>query len=79
MGLVCRNINSFDQWGVELGKALATEVNRSWPEIPIVLMTAYAGGSLESGCPHNLLITKPFAPDDLVALVRRTLAAVPAA
>lgn len=61
------------------GKALATEVNRSWPEIPIVLMTAYAGGSLESGCPHNLLITKPFAPDDLVALVRRTLAAVPAA
>ena len=24
-GVVCRNINSFDQWGVELGKALATD------------------------------------------------------
>ena len=24
-GLACRNINSFDQWGVELGKALATD------------------------------------------------------
>jgi len=61
------------------GRALATEVHRAWPDIPIVLMTAYAGGAIESGCPHNLLITKPFAPDDLVALVRRTLAAVPAA
>lgn len=60
------------------GKALAAEVHRAWPEIPIVLMTGYAGGALESTCPHNLLITKPFAPDDLVALVRRTLAAVPA-
>lgn len=55
------------------GKALAAEVHRSWPEIPIVLMTGYAGGALES-CPHNVLITKPFAPDDLVALVRRTIA-----
>ena len=24
-GVACRNINSFDQWGVELGKALATD------------------------------------------------------
>ena len=24
-GVVCRNINSFDQWGVELGKVLATD------------------------------------------------------
>ncbi|PXW76318.1 PAS domain S-box-containing protein [Blastomonas natatoria] len=55
------------------GKALAAEVHRSWPDIPIVLMTGYAGGALES-CPHNVLITKPFAPDDLVALVRRTIA-----
>ncbi|WAC22816.1 ATP-binding protein [Blastomonas sp. SL216] len=58
------------------GKALAAEVHQAWPEIPIVLMTGYAGGALES-CPHNVLITKPFAPDDLVALVRRTLAAAP--
>lgn len=60
------------------GKALAAEVHRSWPEIPIVLMTGYAGGAIDS-CPHNLLITKPFAPDDLVALVRRTLAVAPQA
>ncbi len=60
------------------GKALAAEVHHAWPEIPIVLMTGYAGGAIDS-CPHNLLITKPFAPDDLVALVRRTLAAAPQA
>ncbi|WP_446653372.1 ATP-binding protein [Blastomonas sp.] len=60
------------------GKALAAEVHHAWPEIPIVLMTGYAGGAINS-CPHNLLITKPFAPDDLVALVRRTLAAAPQA
>jgi PAS domain S-box-containing protein len=60
------------------GKALAAEVHQSWPEIPIVLMTGYAGGAIDS-CPYNVLITKPFAPDDLVALVRRTLAAAPAA
>jgi PAS domain S-box-containing protein len=61
------------------GKMLAVEVRKAWPGIPIVLMTGYAGGALDGECPHNLLITKPFAPDDLVALIRKTLAAVPAA
>ena len=57
------------------GKALAAQVRKAWPDIPIVLMTGYAGGSLDGDCPHNLLITKPFAPDDLVALIRKTLSA----
>ncbi|MFN3818423.1 ATP-binding protein [Blastomonas sp.] len=60
------------------GKMLAAEVRKSWPGIPIVLMTGYAGGALTSDCPHDLLITKPFAPDDLIALIRKTLAGAPA-
>ena len=56
------------------GKQLATHVNTHWPTIPIVLMTGYAGGALNDDCSHDVLITKPFAPDDLVALIRKTLA-----
>jgi len=57
------------------GKQLATQVRARYPAIPIVLMTGYAGGGLDDDCPHELLITKPFSPDNLVALIRKTLAA----
>ncbi|WP_373489405.1 ATP-binding protein [Blastomonas sp.] len=57
------------------GQQLAARSRALHPDLPIVLMTGYAGGSLSDDCPHNILIQKPFSPDELVAVVRKTLAA----
>jgi len=56
------------------GLALLSEVRRRWPELPVVLMTAYgvveqAVAAMRAGAADYL--TKPIEADALVALVRR--------
>lgn len=51
------------------GQQLAYMINERWPDLPIVLMTGYAGGVLQSGCPHKALINKPFSSERIIEAV----------
>lgn len=58
------------------GLELLYEIRREWPEIPVVLMTAYADAqtavqALKGGARDFLM--KPFKPDQFVDVVRRYL------
>ena len=55
------------------GNQLAHAVAAQWPDLPIVLMTGYAGGELPADSPHRDLLGKPFSPDELVAMMRKHL------
>lgn len=55
------------------GLEFAKIVRRTWPSLPVVLMTGYASSSLVGiGDEHDIL-RKPFQAADLVARVRRAL------
>jgi len=58
------------------GLQFLSEVQKKWPNIPVILMTAY--GSLETTMEALSLgawdyISKPFSPDDCRALVKKVL------
>lgn len=58
------------------GLQLLSEIQRAWPNLPVILMTAY--GSLETTMEAIRLgawdyISKPFSPEDCRALVKKVL------
>ncbi|WP_164115648.1 response regulator [Sphingorhabdus sp. Alg239-R122] len=55
------------------GQQLAAHVKSEFPDIPVVLMTGYAGGELSGDGPHADLLNKPFSPDELIGMMRRHL------
>lgn len=48
------------------GHGLARWVRDHFSDMPIILMTGYAGGDLPTDSPHDALIKKPFSPLDLL-------------
>ena len=55
------------------GKQLARAVAQEWPDLPIVMMTGYAGGDLPKDSPHSGLLNKPFSHDELLAMMHKHL------
>ncbi|MFN0148665.1 MAG: response regulator [Dehalococcoidia bacterium] len=71
--LVISDIVMPGESGIELRRTLA----RSWPALPVILMSGYsAEGPAEFAArtPLTAFVQKPFAADGLLALVRETLA-----
>ncbi len=52
------------------GQQLAAHIRSEFPDIPVVLMTGYAGGELSGDGPHAGLLSKPFSPDELIGMMR---------
>ncbi len=55
------------------GQELAAIVTREFPDIPIVMMTGYAGGDIPADSPHADFLNKPFSPDELTDMMRKHL------
>jgi DNA-binding NtrC family response regulator len=56
--------------------AIHAQVHKTWPDLPVILMTAY--GSLETTMEAIRLgawdyISKPFSPEDCRAIVKKVL------
>ncbi|WOE75662.1 GAF domain-containing hybrid sensor histidine kinase/response regulator [Alterisphingorhabdus coralli] len=60
------------------GHGLASWVHDYYGDVPIILMTGYAGGEMPSDSPHEALITKPFSPQDLLDAIGNALQPVKA-
>lgn len=68
IGLVVSDVRMPGMSGLDL----ALEVRRSWPDLPLLLMSAYEPpelGSSHSGLVDVPLLRKPFSNDDLLRLV----------
>jgi PAS domain S-box-containing protein len=52
------------------GRELAGHIRASYPELPILLVTGYAGGDLNLDFPQ---LAKPFRQNDLLAAIRKLL------
>nr|WP_183986925.1 ATP-binding protein [Sphingomonas jinjuensis] len=52
------------------GAQLAAAVQRHTPDLPVLVITGYAGGDLEIGLPH---LSKPFRRADLAAALERLI------
>ena len=55
------------------GQELAVNVAKEFPDMPIIMMTGYAGGDLPAGSPHSGLLSKPFSPDELTNMMMKHL------
>ena len=67
-------VTDVDLGGSLTGWALAKRAREISPELPVVYMTG--GGSAEwaaNGVPNSILVTKPFAPAQLVTAVSQLL------
>lgn len=60
------------------GFQLSAEVRRRFPDVPILLMTGYAGKETPDYARHDAIIAKPFTADRLLMQVQLMLANVPA-
>lgn len=56
------------------GFQLSAEVRRGFPEVPILLMTGYAGKETPDYARHDALIAKPFTADKLLMQIQTMLA-----
>jgi two-component system cell cycle sensor histidine kinase/response regulator CckA len=56
------------------GLQLIEQVEKLYPAIPVLLMTAFAGEALMGTLPHVTMLAKPFKPGDLLATVNKILA-----
>jgi PAS domain S-box-containing protein len=62
------------------GIDLAAAVRNSHPEVPVLFVSGYADATRDgapASIPKDALLAKPFSPDELLAAVRRTVAAKP--
>lgn len=59
------------------GFQLSAEVRRRFPDVPILLMTGYAGKETPDYARHDALIAKPFTADRLLMQVQLMLANAP--
>ncbi len=55
------------------GQELAALIAQDFPDMPIILMSGYAGGDLSADSPHTDLLGKPFSPDELIGMMRKHL------
>ncbi len=59
------------------GFQLSAEVRRRFPDVPLVLMTGYAGKETPDYARHDALIAKPFTADRLLMQVQLMLGNAP--